>query len=227
MARQNSTPNFCKHWPTHMQTVAPVTPRQETGVATLQHYILKFGTRKYMSLTNYCCHAFFRTLYFSVMDQTSERNTTYNVSETTSHTFFIWPCFVLLNIYVKSQTILNFHFSQQFYVEPINDAPTLYFSALSNHLKELVYSEDDPHLPLADDVILQDVDTDIVLVVVELSGLINKEHDVFSFNETLANGYGVNITQTVSPNGMTGTITLNGPASAEYYEQVRLQFMIN
>ena len=120
----------------------------------------------------------------------------------------------------------NMRLSQQFYVEPINDAPTMYFSTLSNNLKQLTYSEDDPDLPLADDVILQDVDTDIVVVTVELSGLLNKQQDVFSFNDTLVNEYGVDIIQAVTADGVMRTITLNGSASAEHYEQVRLQHII-
>lgn len=108
-------------------------------------------------------------------------------------------------------------------MQPVNDPPTLFFSTpSSNALKQLVYLEDDPNLPLADDIVLQDVDTDIALVLVELSGLLNMEHDIFSFDEALANGYGVDVTRAVAVGGEVGTITLNGSASAEQYEQVRL-----
>ena len=118
----------------------------------------------------------------------------------------------------------NLYLSQQFYVEPVNDAPRLYFSTPPNNVTQLNYAEDDPPLPLTDDLVLQDIDTKIALVAVELSGLLNKEQDIFSFNETLANEYEVDITQAAG--GVTGTITLNGSASAEQYEQVRLQYLI-
>jgi cysteine-rich repeat protein len=118
-----------------------------------------------------------------------------------------------------SETIKTQNFT--FYLQPINDAPDLYFGENSSMAtKTIRYFEDDPSLLLANDSNLRDVDSNIMSAAIQMTGLIDGANDVFYINQTLADTYNIHISITENRSTQSREITATGSATPYEYEQV-------
>lgn len=114
--------------------------------------------------------------------------------------------------------------SSQFYVQPINDAPTLRFNNMSGATsKSLSYFEDDPLLLFAKDLYLRDVDSDISTATLHFIGLLNGDNDYFTINQTLAAHYGISINIIDGVNSRS--IIATGNSSSEHYREVSMSII--
>ncbi|XP_019864320.1 PREDICTED: uncharacterized protein LOC109593738 [Amphimedon queenslandica] len=108
---------------------------------------------------------------------------------------------------------VNFTFT----IEPVNDPPEISFNN-NLTLKSIHYTEDDPPLLVAEDLILSDIDSNISNAILVFTGLSNGPSDYFSVNSSFIAAYGLQVN--ISDYTSNRTMIVHGSASPAAYGKV-------